>query len=45
MLFRGQNILGYRHYIDDVVKKFVERAAESGIEIFRVFDALNDIRI
>ena len=44
MLFRGQNILGYRHYADDVVKKFVERAAESGIEIFRVFDALNDIR-
>ena len=44
MLFRGQNILGYRHYADDVVKKFVERATESGIEIFRVFDALNDIR-
>jgi len=44
MLFRGQNILGYRHYADDVVKKFVERAAINGIEIFRIFDALNDVR-
>ena len=44
MLFRGQNILGYRHYADDVVDKFVERAAINGIDVFRVFDAMNDIR-
>jgi oxaloacetate decarboxylase alpha subunit len=44
MLFRGQNILGYRHYADDVVEKFVERAAINGIDVFRVFDALNDQR-
>ncbi len=44
MLFRGQNILGYRHYADDVVKKFVERAAVNGIDVFRVFDAMNDPR-
>ncbi len=44
MLFRGQNILGYRHYADDVVRKFVERAAASGIDVFRVFDAMNDPR-
>lgn len=44
MLFRGQNILGYRHYADDVVEKFVERAAHNGIDIFRVFDAMNDVR-
>ncbi|MBE9534376.1 MAG: sodium-extruding oxaloacetate decarboxylase subunit alpha, partial [Proteobacteria bacterium] len=44
MLFRGQNILGYRHYADDVVEKFVERAAVNGIDIFRVFDAMNDPR-
>lgn len=44
MLLRGQNILGYRHYADDVVEKFVELAAKNGIEIFRVFDALNDPR-
>ncbi len=44
MLLRGQNIVGYRHYPDDVVIKFVEKSAENGIEIFRVFDALNDIR-
>ncbi|AOS97527.1 Methylmalonyl-CoA carboxyltransferase 5S subunit [Microbulbifer aggregans] len=44
MLFRGQNILGYRHYADDVVEKFVERAAENGIDVFRVFDAMNDMR-
>ncbi len=44
MLFRGQNILGYRHYADDVVKKFVERASVNGIDVFRVFDALNDPR-
>lgn len=44
MLFRGQNILGYRHYADDVVNKFVERAAHNGIDVFRVFDAMNDMR-
>jgi len=44
MLFRGQNILGYRHYADDLVDKFVERAAINGIEVFRVFDAMNDPR-
>jgi len=44
MLFRGQNILGYRHYADDVVTKFVERAAINGVDVFRVFDAMNDMR-
>ncbi|MGF1695476.1 sodium-extruding oxaloacetate decarboxylase subunit alpha [Vibrio lamellibrachiae] len=44
MLFRGQNILGYRHYADDVVDKFVERAVFNGMDVFRVFDALNDVR-
>ncbi|MEE8059247.1 MAG: sodium-extruding oxaloacetate decarboxylase subunit alpha [Pseudomonadales bacterium] len=44
MLFRGQNILGYRHYADDVVEKFVERAAFNGVDVFRVFDAMNDPR-
>lgn len=44
MLFRGQNILGYRHYADDVVNKFVERAAFNGVDVFRIFDAMNDIR-
>lgn len=44
MLFRGQNILGYRHYADDVVRKFVERAATNGVDVFRVFDAMNDMR-
>lgn len=44
MLFRGQNILGYRHYADDVVNKFVERCAVNGIDVFRVFDAMNDMR-
>ncbi len=44
MLLRGQNVVGYRNYPDDVVSKFVERAAQNGIDIFRVFDALNDIR-
>jgi len=44
MLFRGQNILGYRHYADDVVHAFVERAAENGMDVFRIFDAMNDIR-
>jgi pyruvate carboxylase subunit B len=44
MLLRGQNLLGYRHYADDVVSAFVARAAENGIDVFRVFDALNDLR-
>lgn len=44
MLFRGQNILGYRHYADDVVERFVERAATNGIDVFRIFDAMNDPR-
>jgi oxaloacetate decarboxylase alpha subunit len=44
MLFRGQNILGYRHYADDVVDKFVEKSLKNGIDIIRIFDALNDIR-
>lgn len=44
MLFRGQNILGYRHYADDVVKTFVERAATNGVDVFRIFDAMNDLR-
>lgn len=44
MLLRGQNLLGYRHYADDVVERFVARSAEEGIDIFRVFDALNDLR-
>lgn len=44
MLLRGQNLLGYRHYADDVVDKFVERAATNGVDVFRVFDALNDPR-
>jgi len=44
MLLRGQNVVGYRNYPDDVIIKFVEKAAENGIEIFRVFDALNDTR-
>ncbi len=44
MLLRGQNILGYRHYADDVVCKFVERAAANGVDVFRIFDAMNDPR-
>jgi oxaloacetate decarboxylase alpha subunit len=44
MLFRGQNILGYRHYADDIVDKFVERAAVNGVDVFRIFDAMNDPR-
>ncbi len=44
MLLRGQNLLGYRHYSDDVVRAFVARAAEGGIDVFRIFDALNDVR-
>ena len=44
MLFRGQNILGYRHYSDELVEKFVQKSLENGIDIIRVFDALNDLR-
>ncbi|MFQ6074403.1 MAG: pyruvate carboxylase subunit B, partial [Candidatus Bathyarchaeia archaeon] len=44
MLLRGQNVVGYKNYPDDVVKKFVEKAAENGVDIFRIFDALNDTR-
>jgi pyruvate carboxylase subunit B len=44
MLLRGQNLVGYRHYSDDLVEKFVEKAAENGVDIFRIFDAVNDIR-
>jgi oxaloacetate decarboxylase alpha subunit len=44
MLLRGQNLLGYRHYADDVVHKFVERAAVNGMDVFRIFDAMNDVR-
>ncbi len=44
MLLRGQNLLGYRHYSDDVVRAFIARAAENGMDVFRIFDALNDIR-
>lgn len=44
MLLRGQNLVGYRHYADDVVRAFVLKAAENGIDVFRIFDALNDLR-
>ena len=44
MLLRGQNLVGYRHYGDDIVRRFVYKAAENGIDVFRVFDALNDTR-
>ncbi len=44
MLLRGQNLVGYKHYSDDIVEKFVEKAYENGVDIFRIFDALNDIR-
>lgn len=44
MLLRGQNLLGYRHYPDDVVRAFVQKSADNGIDVFRVFDAMNDIR-
>ena len=44
MLLRGQNLLGYRHYEDGIVDRFVDKAAENGMDVFRVFDALNDIR-
>ncbi|MBS3802976.1 MAG: sodium-extruding oxaloacetate decarboxylase subunit alpha [Oleiphilaceae bacterium] len=44
MLLRGQNLLGYRHYADDVVERFVDRASENGVDVFRIFDAMNDPR-
>ena len=44
MLFRGQNMLGYRHYADDVLEYFVQRSVANGIDIIRIFDALNDIK-
>ena len=44
MLLRGQNLLGYRHYSDDVVRSFVQRSADNGMDVFRIFDALNDTR-
>ena len=44
MLLRGQNLVGYKHYPDDVVEKFVEKSYENGVDVFRIFDALNDIR-
>ncbi|MDE6004763.1 MAG: oxaloacetate decarboxylase subunit alpha [Oscillospiraceae bacterium] len=44
MLFRGQNMLGYRHYADDVLQEFVKKSVENGIDVIRIFDALNDIR-
>src|SRR5690606_1692213 len=44
MLLRGQNLLGYRHYADDVVEAFVQKSADNGIDVFRIFDALNDVR-
>ncbi len=44
MLLRGQNLVGYKHYSDDIVEKFVEKSFENGVDIFRIFDALNDIR-
>lgn len=44
MLLRGQNLLGYRHYADDVVERFVARAKENGVDVFRIFDAMNDMR-
>lgn len=44
MLLRGQNLLGYRHYADDVVRGFVQKAADNGMDVFRIFDALNDVR-
>ena len=44
MLLRAQNLLGYRHYADDVVQKFIERAHTNGVDVFRIFDAMNDVR-
>src|SRR5512137_703400 len=44
MLLRGQNIVGYKHYPDDVLERFIVKAHENGIDVFRIFDALNDVR-
>src|SRR5450830_146049 len=44
MLLRGQNLLGYRHYSDDVVRAFVQKSADDGVDVFRIFDAMNDLR-
>lgn len=44
MLLRGQNLLGYRHYSDDVVRAFIKKAADNGVDVFRIFDAMNDLR-
>ena len=44
MLLRGQNLVGYRHYADDLVAKFVDLSCNAGIDVFRIFDALNDLR-
>ena len=44
MLLRGQNVVGYRNYPDDIVQAFVQRSADAGIDVFRIFDAMNDIR-
>ena len=44
MLLRGQNLVGYRHYSDDVVREFIRLSVKNGVDVFRVFDALNDIR-
>ena len=44
MLLRGQNLVGYKHYADDFVKSFVEKSYENGVDVFRIFDALNDSR-
>ncbi|MDO9282735.1 MAG: pyruvate carboxylase subunit B, partial [Methylotenera sp.] len=44
MLLRGQNLLGYRHYSDDVVRAFVQKSADNGVDVFRIFDAMNDMR-
>ena len=44
MLLRSQNLLGYRHYSDNIVRAFVHKSAENGIDVFRIFDALNDVR-
>src|SRR4030067_1568637 len=44
MLLRGQNLLGYRHYSDDVVRAFVQRSADNGVDVFRIFDAMDELR-
>lgn len=44
MLLRGQNLVGYKHYPDDIVRKFIEKSYENGVDVFRIFDALNDLR-